>query len=124
MVELIKDRDQLEEQSTLPTGMSWMVQALSALPATKQSSEPKRFANHGVIKPGSTTDKVFRFLQKHPTRWYRLSQIAVGAGCRDKTVSWALHQLKEQGLVEAVTLSRQANSRYLRYCITRDRATT
>jgi hypothetical protein len=33
MVELIKERDQLEEQSTLPTGMSWMVQALSALPA-------------------------------------------------------------------------------------------
>jgi hypothetical protein len=50
MVELIKERDQLEEQSTLPTGMSWMVQALSALPATKQSPEPKRFATHGVIK--------------------------------------------------------------------------
>ena len=63
MVELIKDRDQLDEQSTLPTGMSWMVQALSALPVKKQSSEPKRFATHGVIKPGSTTDKVFRFLQ-------------------------------------------------------------
>ena len=124
MVEVIKDPDQLNEQSNVPTGMHWMVQTLSALPVTKQSSEPKRFATHGVIKPGSTTDKVFRFLQKHPTRWYRLSQIAVGTGCRDKTVSWALHQLKEQGLVEAVTLSRQANSRYLRYCITRDRATT
>ena len=124
MVEVIKERDRLEEQSTLPTGMSWMVQALSALPVTKQSSEPKRFATHGVIKPGSTTDKVFRFLQKHPTRWYRISQIAVGTGCRDKTMSRSMHQHKEQGLVEAVTLSRQANSRYLRYCITRNRAIT
>jgi hypothetical protein len=45
MVEVIKDPDQLNEQSNVPTGMHWMVQTLSALPVTKQSSEPKRVCN-------------------------------------------------------------------------------
>jgi predicted transcriptional regulator len=84
----------------------------------------KRQPRAARIKANSTTDRVHQFLLKNPTRWYRLSQIAVGTGCRDKTVSWALHQLKAQGLVEAVTLSRQANSRYLRYCITRESTLT
>lgn len=112
------------EGTTPANSFGWMADTLMDLPQEPCANDAKAHPSHGTIKPGSTTHKVLSFLQKHPTRWYRLSQIAVGTGCRDKTVSWALHQLKAQGLVEAVTLSRQANSRYLRYCITRDRAIT
>lgn len=124
----LNEKNQGEVNLAATTATLWMTQQLSALGLhhTEDAKllKAKRQPPAARIKVNSTTDRVHQFLLKNPTRWYRLSQIAVGTGCRDKTVSWALHQLKEQGLVEAVTLSRQANSRYLRYCITRDRATT
>jgi len=124
----LRDKQQGEVNSIASAATVWMAQQLSVLGLREATAEKRPGVNRkppaARIKVNSTTDRVHRFLLKNPTRWYRLSQIAVGTGCRDKTVSWALHQLKEQGLVEAVTLSRQANSRYLRYCITRNRAIT
>ena len=124
----LRDKHQGDVDSIASAATVWMAQQLAALGLRETMDEERPGANRrprdARIKADSTTDRVHQFLLKNPTRWYRLSQIAVGTGCRDKTVSWALHQLKAQGLVEAVTLSRQANSRYLRYCITRNRAIT
>jgi hypothetical protein len=124
----LNDENQGEICSVATNATLWMAQQLSTLGLHETGNDKllktKRQPRAACIKANSTTDRVHQFLLKNPARWYRLSQIAVGTGCRDKTVSWALHQLKAQGLVEAVTLSRQANSRYLRYCITRESTLT
>lgn len=115
-------QDLSEASEALPTpALAWTAAQLVALTKGRAASERNAAkTTSGELQPGSSTDKVLRFLQAQPKRWFRLSQIAVGTGCRDKTVSWALHGLKARGLVRAGTLGKATNSRYLRYSIVPD----
>jgi len=111
-----------DASEALPTpALAWTVAQLVALTTGRAPSQRNAArTTPGEVQPGSSTDKVLHFLQAQPKRWFRLSQIAVGTGCRDKTVSWALHGLKARGLVRAGTLGKATNSRYLRYSIVPD----
>lgn len=68
----------------------------------------------GVMRPGSTTEAVHRYLLNRPgLAWVSRQQIVVAIGRGGKAVDWALIFLRAKHLVEASQDPQRG--RYLRY---------
>jgi len=79
-------------------GISWMARQLGS------RAEPPRSRAHnprppGVIRPGSGTDVLLRFLQASPMRSFYHSELVLALGRSKGEVDWALMYLQELGLV-------------------------
>ena len=92
-----------------------MITTLGALPQ-REPGRPTRLNPRppGVIRPGSATEAVLRFLQEHPGRLFRHQQIVQNCGRSKVAVDWGLAYLRKQGLVDAIP-DPLRNARYMRY---------
>lgn len=100
--------------------MEWIAKQLEAAADAASVAEPPqnliRFNPKppGSIQPGSATEAVMAFLNRHPGIFFTHAQILRATGRTTKAVAWALIFLREMGVIEvAPDLSR--NSRFLRY---------
>lgn len=95
-------------------GISWMAGQLGS------RAEPQRSRAHnprppGVIRPGSGTDVLLRFLQASPKRSYYHSELVLALGRSKGEVDWALVYLKEIELVIAVQAELPGRKPVMRY---------
>ncbi|GAA6119610.1 hypothetical protein Acidovoranil_17130 [Acidovorax sp. FG27] len=95
--------------------MAWVADHLGA----RQGPEKRRHANPrpaGVIRPGSGTDVLLRFLQRSPGRWFFHAELVLALGRSKGEVDWALIYLARSGLIFAEEIDlprRRAVHRYL-----------
>lgn len=93
----------------------WVTEQILSI---RRTAEPARFNPRpaGVMRPGSTTEAVLRYLQGRPGRaWITRQQIVVATSRSGKAVDWALIFLRSLDLVEASQDPEPHRSRYLRY---------
>lgn len=97
------------------SGTAWTAKQLLAYPVARSApnsrgTPPFNPRPPGVIRFGSTTDVVYRFLLANPKRRYWQRQIVAGVHRSDKTVSWALVYLRSLGLIESRADGRHARN--------------
>lgn len=93
----------------------WVTQQILAI---RRTAEPMRFNPRpaGVMRPGSTTEAVHRYLDERPGRgWVTRQSIVVATGRSPKAVDWALIFLRTINRIEASQDPEPHRSRYLRY---------
>ena len=95
-------------------GISWMAGQLGS------RAEPQKSRGHnprppGVIRPGSGTDVLLRFLQASPNRSFFHSELVLALGRSKGEVDWALVYLKESQLVKAVAVELPGRKPVMRY---------
>lgn len=91
----------------------WVTEQILSI---KREAEPSRFNPRplGVMRPGSATEAVFKFLESRPGRgWITRQQIVVATGRTGKAVDWALIFLRAVAVVESSQDPQRM--RYLRY---------
>lgn len=95
-------------------GISWMAGQLGS-----RTEPPRRRAHNprppGVIRPGSGTDVLLRFLRASPERSFYHSELVLALGRSKGEVDWALVYLKEIQLVKAVTVELPGRKPVMRY---------
>lgn len=69
----------------------------------------------GVIRPGSGTDVLLRFLQVHPARWFFHPELVLALGRSKGEVDWALQYLAGQGFILAETAELPGRKPVARY---------
>lgn len=99
---------------TMNEPMAWVADHLGA----RQEPEKTRHANPrpaGVIRPGSGTDVLLRYLRQSPGRWFFHAELVLALGRSKGEVDWALIYLArtESIVVEGADLpGRKAVMRY------------
>jgi hypothetical protein len=73
----------------------------------------------GVIRPGSGTDALLRFLHQAPGRWFFHSELILELGRSKGEIDWALGYLVRAGLVECKLTEIPARKPILRYWLVR-----
>lgn len=99
--------------------MDWMVGQLDG----RQEEEGTRHNNprpQGVIRPGSGTDVLLRFLRQAPRRWFFHSELILALGCSKGEIDWALLYLVREGLVESRFTDLPARKPVSRYRLRKD----
>lgn len=84
--------------------MRWITaQLLAASQCVKHTASAPHYNPNprGTIHDGSTTEMVLCCLQRYAPRYLPFSQIVDFTGCPPKSVSWALHHLRNTDRVEA-----------------------
>lgn len=82
----------------------------------KQRSHMDRSAwNAGRIVEGSCTDVVLKFLNDHPGKSFTRSEVVDETRLSAKSVSWALHHLKQEKHIECFNFGGLRSPLYLRY---------
>lgn len=99
--------------------LGWMVGQLEG------RAEPERPRNHnprppGVIRPGSGTDVLLRFLTRDPKRWFFHPELVLALGRSKGEIDWALQYLAGQGLIKAECAEFPGRKAVLRYQLKRD----
>ncbi len=100
--------------STMNEPMAWVADHLGA----RQDPEKVHHANPrpaGVIRTGSGTDVLLRYLRQSPGRWFFHAELVLALGRSKGEVDWALQYLKDQGHIrseEAELTGRKAVLRY------------
>ena len=69
----------------------------------------------GVIRPGSGTDVLLRFLRQSPGRWFFHAELIMALGRSKGEIDWALGYLVGEGLVESRLTELPARKPILRY---------
>lgn len=69
----------------------------------------------GVIRPGSGTDVLLRFLRQSPGRWFFHSELILALGRSKGEIDWALGYLVREGQVESRLTELPARKPVLRY---------
>ncbi len=83
---------------TMNEPMAWVADHLGA----RQEPEKTRHANPrpaGVIRPGSGTDVLLRFLRQSPGRWFFHAELVLALGRSKGEVDWALKYLNQSGVL-------------------------
>ena len=84
--------------------MSWadVVAGLAASKCAAATSPParRRRSTAGTFASGCTPNAVLQWLRASPGKTFGLAHIAAAVDRPKATVSWALHQLREHGLVD------------------------
>lgn len=97
-------------------GISWMAGQLGS-----RAEPPKSRAHNprppGVIRPGSGTDVLLRFLRASPHRSFYHSELVLALGRSKGEVDWALVYLKESRLIVAVEVELPGRKPVKRYQI-------
>jgi hypothetical protein len=94
--------------------MDWMAGQLEG----RQEEEGRRRNNprpQGVIRPGSGTDVLLRFLRQAPGHWFFHSELVLALGRSKGEIDWALLYLVRNGLVEGRLTELPARKPVLRY---------
>ncbi len=84
----------------------------------RQEEEGTRRNNprpQGVIRPGSGTDVLLRFLRQAPGRWFFHSELVLALGCSKGELDWALGYLLREGLVGGRLTDLPARKPVFRY---------
>jgi len=84
----------------------------------RQEEEGTRRNNprpQGVIRPGSGTDVLLRFLRQAPGRWFFHSELILALGRSKGEIDWALGYLTRTGLVDSCLTELPARKPVLRY---------
>jgi hypothetical protein len=96
--------------------MDWTVHCLLTQPGSLNLQIPRYNPRPaGVIRPGSSTERVLAIFKANPKLWLSHANLAWYTGLSHKPMSWALIYLQRQGLIEASTGDDERNSRYCRY---------
>jgi len=98
-------------------GVDWMARRIMAAANAEMQNPGPRFNPKppGVCLPGSATEAVIAFLNKHPTVFFSRDQIIAGTGRTCKAVDWALLFLRTQHKVFVKNAMPPSNTRHLRY---------
>lgn len=95
-------------------GISWMAEQLGT-----REEPPKPRAHNprppGVIRPGSGTDVLLRFLRGSPQRSFFHSELVLALGRSKGEVDWALFFLKENGYIDAREVDLPGRKPVMRY---------
>lgn len=94
--------------------MDWMAGQLEV----RQEEEGTRRNNprpQGVIRPGSGTDVLLRFLRQAPGRWFFHSELVLALGRSKGEIDWALLYLVRECLVESRLTELPGRKPVLRY---------
>jgi len=85
----------------------------------QQQQKPRRNNPRppGVIRPGSGTDVLLRFLRQHPQRWFFHPELVLALGRSKGEVDWALLYLSGQGLIVARETALPGRKSVLRYAL-------
>lgn len=84
----------------------------------RQEEEGTRRNNprpQGVIRHGSGTDVLLRFLRRNPGRWFFHSELVLALGRSKGEIDWALLYLVREGAVESRLTELPARKPVLRY---------
>ena len=90
---------------------------------SRQEPEKPRHSNPrpaGVIRSGSGTDVLLRFLRTHPARWFFHSELVLALGRSKGEVDWALQYLKDQGHIKSEEAELPGRKAALRYQLKTD----
>ena len=94
--------------------INWMTEQLGC----RQEPEKKEFKNPqppGVIRPGSGTDVLLRYLKQQPGRWFFHAELVLSLGRSKGEVDWALQYLAAQNLLESRETELIGRKPVLRY---------
>ncbi|MXN30002.1 hypothetical protein [Delftia sp. CH05] len=94
--------------------MDWMAGQLEG----RQEEEGTRRNNPrpaGVIRPGSGTDVLLRFLRQAPGRWFFHAELVLALGRSKGEIDWALLYLVREGQVESRLTELPGRKPVLRY---------
>ncbi len=94
--------------------MDWMAGQLER----RQEEEGTRHNNprpQGVIRPGSGTDVLLRFLRQSPGRWFFHYELVLALGRSKGEIDWALLYLVRERQVESRLTELPARKPVLRY---------
>ena len=94
--------------------IEWLAGQLDA----RQEPEAARHTNPrpaGVIRPGSGTDVLLRYLQRTPGRWFFHSELVLALGRSKGEVDWALQYLVRVGRVEGRLTDLPGRKPVMRY---------
>lgn len=94
--------------------MDWMAGQLEG----RQEEEGTRRNNprpQGVIRPGSGTNVLLRYLRQSPGRWFFHSELILALGRSKGEIDWALGYLVREGQVESRITELPARKPVLRY---------
>lgn len=69
----------------------------------------------GVIRPGSGTDVLLRFLRQAPGRWFFHSELVLALGRSKGEIDWALLYLVREGFVDSRRTELPARKPVMRY---------
>ena len=104
-------------------GVDWLAQRIMdaanrdlEAPASSPRFNPRP---PGVIREGSATQQVLKFLEDHPGRYFIRIQIVRATRCSERAVDWALLFLRAQERIKAIE-DPTRNARYLRYGIAKE----
>lgn len=102
------------ETATVSDPMDWLAAQIGARqePPRPQHTNPRPA---GVIRPGSGTDVLLRFLRLHPLRWFFHPELVLALGRSKGEVDWALQYLAGQGFILAETAELPGRKPVARY---------
>lgn len=69
----------------------------------------------GVIRPGSGTDVLLRYLRQSPGRWFFHQELVLALGRSKGEIDWALQYLVRGGQVESRLTDLPARKPVMRY---------
>jgi len=96
--------------------MAWVADHLGA----RQEPEKTRHANPrpaGVIRPGSGTDVLLRFLRRSPGRWFFHAELVLALGRSKGEVDWALQYLRTHNKIYCEDVEIPGRKQVLRYTL-------
>lgn len=93
--------------------MDWMAGQLEG--RQKEGGRHNNPRPQGVIRPGSGTDVLLRFLRQTPRRWFFHSELILALGCSKGEMDWALGYLVREGFVQSRLTELPARKPVLRY---------
>lgn len=96
--------------------MNWMAEQMSGR-VTEERVRPTNPRPPGVIRPGSGTDVLLRFLCAHPGRWFFHPELVLALGRSKGEVDWALQYLAQLELIQSEFSSLPGRKPVMRYAI-------
>jgi hypothetical protein len=69
----------------------------------------------GVVRPGSGTDVLLRYLRQHPQRWFFHPELVLTLGRSKGEIDWALQYLAGKGFILAEMADLPGRKAVMRY---------
>lgn len=96
--------------------MDWMARQLESRQA-EGDVRPNNPRPRGIIRPGSGTDVLLRYLRQRPGCWFFRYELVLALGCSKGETDWALLYLVRERLVESRVTELPARKPVLLYRI-------
>lgn len=93
--------------------MAWQAVQLSR--RRKSNPQPTNPNPPGMVRPGSGTDVLLRFLERNPCRWFLHQELVLTLGRSKGEIDWAVRYLAQQGLAMAEMVDMPGRKAVMRY---------